>query len=129
MPSSQSKLIEQKTCTPALFDIPVMTGRAGLFSIKNPVIEKGIDKGKIDIDEKTLNTIFLDKKEETKLQKAKKILGEEIDGVPDDELGVYIAEFQFLLDSWLDEYEKQIFDGKTLRQLTKEGQNGTISSR
>lgn len=129
MPSSQSKLIEQNACTPALFNIPVITGQTDLFPIKSPVIEKGIDSGKIDIDEKTLNTIFLDKKEETKLQKARKILGEEIAGVTDGELGVYIAEFQFLLDSWLDEYEKQIFDGKTLKQLTKEGQNGAISSR
>lgn len=127
MPSSQLKLIEQKIGNSILSDFQVISRSTDLFSAKSPFTDNGIDRDKTDIDERTLNTIFLDKKEETKLQKARKILADEVAGVPDDELGVYIAEFQFLLDSWLDEYEKQIFDDKTLKQLlTKEGQNGSF---
>ncbi len=126
---SQLKSIEQNTGSTALLDIPIINRPTVPPSIKSPAVMMDFTNDRRNIDEETLNTIFLDKKEETKLQKARKILGEEVAGVPDEELGVYIAEFQFLLDSWLDEYEKQVFDGKTLKQLTKEGQNGAFYSR
>jgi hypothetical protein len=71
--------------------------------------------------ETTLNNIFPSQKEETKLQKAKRILGDSIKGLPDHELEAYIAGFQYLLDCWLDEYERLIFNDKTLMELLKEG--------
>jgi len=74
--------------------------------------------------EYALETIFPEPKEETQLQKARRILGDIALDMGDDELIGCLAQFQFLLNSWLDDYEKQIFDGKTLDQLLKGGQHG-----
>lgn len=65
--------------------------------------------------------IFPESPEENKVQKARAILGEIAKDLPDEELAVYITQFQYLLDSWLDIYEKQIFNGITLQQLLQEG--------
>ena len=71
--------------------------------------------------EHALKTIFPEPKEETQLQKARRILGDIATDMGDDELIGCLAQFQFLLNSWLDDYERQIFSGKTLDQLLKEG--------
>ena len=71
--------------------------------------------------ESTFDNLFHSDKEESQVQKARAILGDTVANVPDDELLVYLTEFQYLLDEWLDAYEKQIFNGKTLQQLEREG--------
>lgn len=71
--------------------------------------------------EKTLNDIFPTQKEENGLQRARRILGDIAINMPDQDLEAYLAEFEYLIDSWLDEFEKNIFDDKTLMQLLKEG--------
>ena len=70
--------------------------------------------------EETLNTIFPSQREESKIQRARRIMGEEVAKLSDQELEAYITEFEFLIDSWLDEFEKCCFDNRTLRQLIKE---------
>jgi phosphatidylinositol kinase/protein kinase (PI-3 family) len=70
--------------------------------------------------ESSLGSLFLNDKKESKLQKARAILKETADNISDDELSVYLTEFQSLLDGWLDIFEKQIFNGKTLDQILKE---------
>jgi len=72
----------------------------------------------------SLKTIFPESKEETQLQKARRILGDIATDMNDDELIGCLAQFQFLLNSWLDDYERQIFNGKTLDQLLKGGEHG-----
>jgi len=67
-----------------------------------------------------LRSIFPTPEEETRLQKARRVMGEAVASLPDEELETYLTEFNFLLDSWLDQYEKQLFDGKTLNQLLRE---------
>ncbi|MFA5933199.1 MAG: hypothetical protein WCV81_02945 [Microgenomates group bacterium] len=70
--------------------------------------------------EESLNTLFPTYKEETKLQKAKRVLGGEIvSEVTDEQLEIFLTEVQFLLDSWLDSFERTIFDGLTLKQILK----------
>ncbi|MCL5411055.1 MAG: hypothetical protein M1324_04425 [Patescibacteria group bacterium] len=65
--------------------------------------------------------IFPESPEENKVQKARAILGEIAKDMPDEELAVYITQFQYLLDSWLNEYEKQTFNNLTLAELLREG--------
>ena len=65
--------------------------------------------------------IFPESPEENKVQKARAVLVEIAKDIPDEELAIYITQFQYLLDSWLDIYEKQIFNGITLQQLLQEG--------
>lgn len=64
--------------------------------------------------------IFPESLEENKVQKARAMLGEIAKDVPDEEISVYITQFQYLLDSWLDIYEKQIFSNLTLQELLRE---------
>lgn len=69
--------------------------------------------------EEGLNALFPTHKEETKLQKARRVLGEVSSEVTDAQLEVFLTEVQFLLDSWLDGFEKELFDGLTLKQILK----------
>lgn len=70
--------------------------------------------------EAALGRIFPSQREETRVQKVRRIMGEEIITLTDEEVISYITEFQFLVDVWLDEYEIKAFS-KTLNQLKKEG--------
>jgi len=58
--------------------------------------------------------------EDSKIQKARAILGEVAKDMPDEELATYLTMFQYLLDSWLDQYETELFDGLTLQQVLRE---------
>lgn len=59
--------------------------------------------------------------EESRIEKLRRMMGGEVSSLSDSELKVFITEFSFLLDSWIDEYERTAFDGKTLKQLLREG--------
>lgn len=43
-------------------------------------------------------------------------MGDLVVSLADEELEAYVTEFQYLIDEWLDEFERQAFDGDTLRQ-------------
>ena len=89
------------------------------IKVERPKPEALITKhGKIF--ETTLSNIFPDKQEETRIQKARRIMGDDVKNLSDEDLEVFLTEFQYLIDCWLDEYEKQQFDGKTLREKLME---------
>ncbi len=67
------------------------------------------------------NTSFLGTREESRLQKARGVLGESVKNIPDQILDTFITELQYLADSWLDDYEKGVFNDKTLTELLKGG--------
>lgn len=71
--------------------------------------------------ESALSSLFIGSKEENQTQLARKVLGEAVATLNDEELKTYITEFQTLLESWLDTFEKELFENKTLKQLLKEG--------
>ncbi|OQB06060.1 MAG: hypothetical protein BWY19_00480 [bacterium ADurb.Bin212] len=71
--------------------------------------------------ENALDTIFVEPKEETRLARARRILGNIATEMNDDELISSLAQFQHLLESWFDDYEKLIFKGKTLNQILNGG--------
>jgi len=69
----------------------------------------------------TGNSITTNPLEDTeKLEKAREILGELAVELSDEELKTIVTEVQFLADSWLDEFERGIFAGKTLNELQTE---------
>lgn len=72
------------------------------------------------VDE-ALSSIFPTQQEENQLMKAKRVMGELVADLSDEELESYLTEFEFLLDEWLDEFEKKIFNNKTLMNLLQEG--------
>lgn len=71
--------------------------------------------------DETLQRIFATTPQETRLQKARGIMGDELRDMSDEELEVHLTQFQHLIDKWLDAYEKQQFDGLTLRELLGQG--------
>lgn len=67
--------------------------------------------------EKTLSTIFPDNKEESKVNKARKILGETADCLTDEKIENIVTDFEYLIDTWMDLFEKKVFGGKTLKEI------------
>jgi hypothetical protein len=68
-----------------------------------------------------IHRIFSSSEEETRLQRARRDMGQEVDGLSDEELETQLIELQYLIDYWLDGFEQQLFDGQTLRQLLGQG--------
>ncbi len=70
---------------------------------------------------KALEAIFVKPEPDDKeILEARKILGELAKDLSSEEVRDILTEIQFLVDSWLDDYEKQIFEGKTLKELLHE---------
>jgi hypothetical protein len=68
-----------------------------------------------------LRQIFTPASEETRVQKARRAMGDSVAALCDEDIEVYLTEFQYLIDKWLDEYESSVFDGQTLRQVLGQG--------
>lgn len=52
---------------------------------------------------------------------AKEVLGELALEISEDDLKNTVTEIHFLAESWLDDFERQAFGGKTLQELLSEG--------
>ncbi len=65
-----------------------------------------------------LNQFFSeqDKQQKTVLE-AREILGSSADNISDAQVYDLVNEVQYLVDSWLEEYEQKIFEGKTLDEI------------
>ncbi len=70
--------------------------------------------------ESAFQSVYGDLKEESRLQKARRIMGGLLIDTPDEELEVYITELEYLIANWLDEFERQAYDGQTLKELLQE---------
>jgi len=53
---------------------------------------------------------------EMSIEEAKKILGIVANGMSYEEIQDQMVKMKFLAESWLDDYEKSIFDGRTLAE-------------
>lgn len=99
-----------------LFRTPVLDPS---FLNKTPVItppqeESPIDHGTYD----KLNQIFAEQTEDQKtILEAREILGDDAAKCSDEQLLNLISEMQYLLGTWMEEFERSIFDGKTLNEL------------
>ncbi len=56
---------------------------------------------------------------EMTIEEARKILGKTADGMSDEQLQNQLTMMEFLTESWLDDYEKSIFEGKTLQEFVQ----------
>lgn len=81
--------------------------------------EKEVSLEKVSLI-KSLDEIFPEQQYEKKLRKAKQILGPTAAEYTADQLRDLITEIQFLCDSWLDDFERKVFNGLTLSQLIHE---------
>jgi hypothetical protein len=87
--------------------------------VKEPAVN--FSEHKDNSIESALENIFDFDKAENKLARARKILGDVATSLSDSELQAHLTEFEFLLDCWMDEFERQIFNNKTLREVLREG--------
>jgi len=55
--------------------------------------------------------------EEKNIQKTKQILGELANNFSKDDLRDVVAQVEYLAESWLDDFEREVFEGKTLNEV------------
>lgn len=74
------------------------------------------------IIDKALDTIFPEQQHEDKtIKRAKEILGDLGKKMTNDEIKTLVAEIQYLCETWLDKYERNIFKGMTLNEFLNQG--------
>lgn len=70
---------------------------------------------------KTLDELFPEQERDNKdLKLAKQTLKDLAWELSPEELKIVVSEVQFLCESWLDDFERSIFNGQTLRELLHE---------
>jgi len=70
----------------------------------------------------SLTDIFPEQEYEDKeVKKVRQILGEADKDTTTEEIKTFATEVQYLCDTLLDQFERDIFDGMTLRELLNEG--------
>lgn len=57
---------------------------------------------------------------DTELQEATSVLGHLTQALPEDQLKHTVTEIHFLAESWLDEFERSAFGGKTLEEIVSD---------
>ena len=57
--------------------------------------------------------------EQTKTSKVRQLLGESSKDMDEAQLETMVAQCEYLIDCWLDDYERNIFSGKTLSEMVK----------
>ncbi|MEK6846753.1 MAG: hypothetical protein AABY16_01150 [Nanoarchaeota archaeon] len=71
--------------------------------------------------EASLNKLFPEQKREDKqINRAKALLGELANEFTKEDIKDVIVQIQYLAESWLDDFERTIFEGKTLSELLHE---------
>lgn len=55
--------------------------------------------------------------EQKDIDEAREMLGDTAKDITDDELKDILVEIQYLVECWMEEYERTIFNGKTLNEL------------
>src|ERR1035437_922197 len=108
---TELQLFNPRGLNPTLISQPSIKEDNAASTLYNPL--KSLEVG--------LNALIPTYEEENKLQKARRVLGEISLEVTDEQLEVFITGIQFLLDGWLDNFERKMFDGLTLNQILKGG--------
>ena len=68
----------------------------------------------------SFNRIFTKNPEEKMVLKMRRMLGETANKLTDEKVECLATEFQFLINAWLDEYERDVFEGMTLKEVLNE---------
>lgn len=98
-----------------LFNIEKRTKKV----VTKPVENYSYTPSPYKVLENALNNIFPQRGEETKTIRTRRLLGEVATNLTDEQLEVLNTKFQYLVDCWLDSFEKQVFQGKTLREVLR----------
>lgn len=67
-----------------------------------------------------LNQLFTDQdKEQRTVREARDILGNPADKLTDEQIYNLVTNVRYLIDSWLEEFERNVFGGKTLNEILR----------
>ena len=67
-----------------------------------------------------INSHFTEQNHQQKIiEEARDLLGEQAQPLTDEQIYDLVNEIQYLVDTWLEEYEKKTFEGKTLKELVQ----------
>lgn len=118
MELSQTNLFDLKEVkAPLPFNGSEVSKKIATAYIKGVAAEKPANNPTI---ESSLKRIFPEREEENVIQKTRRIMGDGVKDLSDEELKPFVTEFQYLISAWIDGFEKQIFENKTLKELLKE---------
>lgn len=79
----------------------------------------GVEKNTNDVFSQTLQAIFPTNAEEQKLASARAIIELPASVYSDEKLATLLADFEFMANTWLDDFERKQFNGKILAELLK----------
>ena len=57
-----------------------------------------------------------DKQQKT-VEEAREVLGDSASSITDEQVYDLVNEVQYLVDTWIEEFEREVFDGKTLKEV------------
>src|SRR5579872_5250378 len=72
--------------------------------------------------DKALGSIFPQPSEQAKTERARRILGEVASNLTDHELVISLAKLQYLVEYSMDIFERESYDGMTLKELLTKGE-------
>lgn len=67
-----------------------------------------------------LHNIFPQNSDVNNILRTRKLLGKTAENLSDEQIQCIFVEFQFLINSWLDEFERDVFGGKSLKEVLNE---------
>lgn len=70
--------------------------------------------------ENALRDVFPQSTEENSVIRTRRILGATAKTLSDEQILCVVTEFQFLINAWLDEFEQEVFNGLTLKEVLNE---------
>jgi len=108
-------------------ELPLLPNTSNTLSISSPLSQTDTNNEIQNLAsfnpqfslENTINAIFPIQIEENKIQRARNILGKKAAQTTDEELAISLTQFEFLVNCWLDEFERESFSGKTLEEMLK----------
>jgi len=71
--------------------------------------------------ETAINNIFPLASEDNKTSRMRKALGNTAQSLSNEQIETITTEFQCLIESWMDEFEKKVFSGLTLKEVLNGG--------
>lgn len=105
----QTLITEEQIVTPLVKVLDTVTPQPTSLQESSPSLKQSLDE------------LFPEQQyDEKNIQKAKEILGKIANELTPDELQDTVIEMQFLASSWLDDFERKIYKGLTLRELLHE---------
>ncbi|OGE31909.1 hypothetical protein A2631_02185 [Candidatus Daviesbacteria bacterium RIFCSPHIGHO2_01_FULL_44_29] len=73
--------------------------------------------------QKSLESIFPEEYQQTRVSKARQTLGSSAESYSDIQIETLVTDFEYLASAWLDLFEREIFNGKTLKEVLGESKN------